>query len=128
MPIQLNGASAPSAGPTNGVASVSGTGDGPSSSVSSSRSAVLPSGLDRQELVRLTMQCLTDAGYPCVGGAGDRAYGCRQAARALAAESGCQLERDDVVQLRAAVRDGNWSEAERLALIIHPDPRDASVR
>lgn len=51
---------------SNPVASTSAvTLDGPENGVEPV-SSLLPSGLDREELVRLTLQCLTDAGYPCV--------------------------------------------------------------
>lgn len=36
------------------------------------------------------------------------------------------LEDENVTLLRRAVQQGNWTEAERLALVVHPNEHDAN--
>lgn len=57
--------------------------------------------IDQQELVRLTLQCLQDAGYP-------------DAAAALSKESGYTLESPTITTFRNGVLDGNWETVTRL--------------
>lgn len=57
--------------------------------------------IDRQELVRLTLQCLQDAGY-------DRA------AEALSKESGYSLESATITTFRNGVLQGKWETVMRL--------------
>lgn len=74
----------------------------------------ISTGLDMEEVVRLIMQELQNLGY-------------WSAADALASESGIAVEADPVIRLRAAVVEGDWSEAEKKAFSILGDP-DSRVR
>ncbi|KAK9448428.1 WD40-repeat-containing domain protein [Limtongia smithiae] len=67
-------------------------------------------GSSRLETTRLIIQALHELGYT-------------HAASALEAESNCSIESNEVVELRAAVLSGRWTESERLlgAVELKPD-------
>lgn len=73
----------------------------PFASTSTFRPIYPGSQIDRQELVRLTLQCLQDAGYP-------------QAAATLSKESGYALESPTITTFRNGVLDGKWETVARL--------------
>lgn len=79
--------------------------NGHASAASSSSSEFQPiyagSQIDRQELVRLALQCLQDAGYD-------------QAVAALSKESGYTLESPTITTFRNGVLDGKWETVMRL--------------
>ena len=99
-----NGVAGPSSpgkqrGTSNGSSSYS---NGHASTSASAFQPIYPgSQIDRQELVRLALQCLQDANYP-------------QAVAALSKESGYTLESPTITTFRNGVLDGKWETVMRL--------------